>query len=80
MSAGPWWGQPVLARPERSRSPAACAKWCQSAAGFSSMLHTGGRGERTRNTLGKAVETYGLFVDETDDLIDFVLCRLIFFF
>lgn len=36
VSAGPGWGQPVLARPERSRSPAACAKWCQSDTGFHS--------------------------------------------
>lgn len=44
MSAGPGKGQPVLAWPERSHSPAACAKWCQSATGFPSMLHTGGCG------------------------------------
>lgn len=44
LSAGPWWGQPVLAWPERSRSPAASAKWCQSVTGFHSMFHTGGCG------------------------------------
>lgn len=79
LSAGPGWGQPVLAWPERSRSPAGCAKWCQSVTGFHSASRTGGCGYRTRNILGKAVETYGAFSDATDALIDFVQCCWIIF-
>lgn len=74
------WGQTVLARPEKSRAPAACAKRCQSATGFHSMFHTRGCGQGTRNTLAKDVETHAVFQDaefHREALIDFVSCCLI---
>lgn len=70
-SAGLGWEQPVLARTERSRSPAGWAKWCQSVTIFRGTSRTPGCDKGALNIFGKAAEPYGVILDATVALIPF---------